>query len=185
MRRTLVAALLPLALASTAQADSLDLKLNDSMAELIYATGAQNLGLQDGDVSVGFLFNEDNDLAATLGFQSTGRMDDALSFAIGLKSWGVHVDEAEETLLSFGLGAGIGYTIPGTPVTLSASGYVAPNILTFGDSSGVREWSVRAQAQVLPNAALFVGWRELRVRLDDYGSYELDDTVHIGLRLGF
>lgn len=186
MRISLAAAVLPLALIAThANAGNLELKLNDSMAEFNYFAGAANAGLQDGELGFGFLFNEDNDLVGTVSFVSSGRMDESLSFSIGVKSHLVHVDTPSETLVTFGLGAGVGYTLRGTPITLSANGFVAPNILTFGDASGLTEWELRAQAQVLPNAAVFVGWRALSVDLDTIGNYDVDDAFHVGLQLRF
>lgn len=186
MRRRLAAAMLPLVLVTThATAANLELKLNDEMAEFNFVAGAANAGLQDGEIGFGFLFNEENDLAGSISFIASGHMDQSLGFSIGVKSYVMHIDEPSETLLTFGLGAGIGYTLRGTPITLGASGFVAPNILTFGDASGLTEWELRAQAQVLPNAAVFVGWRQLRVDLDVGGDYELDDALHVGLQLGF
>ncbi|RFA26183.1 hypothetical protein CAI21_17810 [Alkalilimnicola ehrlichii] len=186
MRRVLYVALAALGLAPSAYASSsIDLKLNDNMAEVTYATAADGLGFQDGDVGVGLLFNDDSDIAAHASLQSFGRMDDYVSFAVGLKGYAIRVDEPSENVASFAIGGGVGYTIPNTPVTASLSGFIAPNILTFGDASRVREWSARVQAQLLPNAAVFVGWRELSLRLDEGGTYKLDDEFHVGLRLGF
>lgn len=185
MRRTLSAALLSVAVAPMAYADSIDLRLNDNMAEITYATSAANLGLQDGDVSVGFLFNTDNDLVGSVGFQTVGRVDNYLSFSIGLKGYGVRVDEPREGLAAFAVSGGVGYTIPNSPVTVALGGAVAPDILTFGDSSGIQEWSLRLQAQLLPNAAVYVGWRELRVQLDDAPTHRVDNDLHLGLKLGF
>jgi hypothetical protein len=185
MRRTLYL-LLALALAPAAQADTLDLKLNDSMAELTYGTGAENIGLQEGDIGIGFMFNEESDLVGTLSFQSIGRVDDALSFALGVKTYIARLDGPRENLLALAVGGGIGYTLPGTPLTASASGFIAPSILTFGDAERVRELNVRLQAQLLPNAAVFVGWRELRTRLDEgRGDYKVDDDFHVGVKLAF
>jgi hypothetical protein len=64
-------------------------------------------------------------------------------------------------------------------------GFYAPDITSFGGTESVGEVSLRYEVQVVPNTLGYVGYRKLDVGLDGHSDVELDDNVHMGIRLIF
>lgn len=185
MRRLLSAALISALLVPAAQAASLELKLNDEMAELEYAAPTGAMGLSGGEWGAGLLFNEDDDVVGTLSLRSLNRVSEALKFAVGFRGYLGNLDVPDEDLSSVAIGASVALSLAAQiPVSIGLSGYLAPDILTFGDAEGLREVALRVEAQLTPTAAVFVGYRELSVEFPG-GDYEVDDGGHLGVRLGF
>ena len=63
--------------------------------------------------------------------------------------------------------------------------YAAPGISSFGDVSHYLEYSVDGDYEVLRNASLYLGFRQLHIGVEDAGSVTLDSGWHLGLRLKF
>jgi hypothetical protein len=63
--------------------------------------------------------------------------------------------------------------------------YGAPEASTFGDLEGWYEYAMSLDYQVLKGASLYVGWRQLKVDVEDFGNATVDNGFHGGLRLSF
>jgi hypothetical protein len=63
--------------------------------------------------------------------------------------------------------------------------YWAPNASSFGDITSYLEYAIDADYEVLRNASLYVGYRQLRLGADSYGHFSVDQGWHLGLRLSF
>lgn len=63
--------------------------------------------------------------------------------------------------------------------------YGAPNISSFGDFTRYFEYAVAADYEVLQSASIYLGFRQLKVGVDGYGTATLDSGWHLGLRLKF
>jgi len=66
-----------------------------------------------------------------------------------------------------------------------AYGYGAPKASTFGDFEGWFEYAVSLDYQVLQGASLYGGYRQLKVDVEDFGNFTVDNGWHLGLRLTF
>jgi hypothetical protein len=63
--------------------------------------------------------------------------------------------------------------------------YGAPRASAFGDLTGYLEYAVDGDYQVLRNASVYAGYRELKINVKDHGSVTVDTGFHLGLRLNF
>jgi hypothetical protein len=185
MRRILIPTAASLLLAANAQAADLELRLTDDAGELEYLTASETVGLQNGRLGVGVLFNEADDVIGQLRLESIGRVSESLSFQVGVKGYVGDLDRADETLTAIGIGGGVRFSLASQiPLSLVLSGFVAPDVLTFGDLEGVLELETRLEAQLTPNAAAFIGYDFFEA---DVGPRDVDvqDGLSVGVRLGF
>ena len=63
--------------------------------------------------------------------------------------------------------------------------YGAPKASAFGDLTGYLEYAIDGDYQVLRNASIYGGYRELRMNVTNHGSVVVDTGLHLGLRLNF
>jgi hypothetical protein len=71
-------------------------------------------------------------------------------------------------------------------IGLVAYAYGAPEASSFGDLEGWLEYSAALDYQVLRNASLYAGYRQLKVEPQATGEWMTVDTGwHLGLRLNF
>jgi len=61
----------------------------------------------------------------------------------------------------------------------------APDITTFDDGDQLVDFRVSAEAEVSSFATAFIGYRFVEVELSQGPDRDLDDQVHVGVRLGF
>ena len=89
----------------------------------------------------------------------------------------------------FFCGAGVSQQAASLPnfnrLGITAYGWYAPKIISFGDFDQNTEFGVMLDYEVIRDAALFVGYREIRFELDDAGEDKVDDSIIAGLRLEF
>jgi ethanolamine transporter EutH len=185
MRRLISVLVLFLVLAQAAHARSLELALNDDMAQFTYSTGLWNV--QSAELGAGILFNEDDDLLGTLRLVSISRVSHALRFAVGMQGYLGKLDDIDTTMSAIAIGGNVGFSLASqVPLSLVLEGWLAPRILSFGKIEDVTELSARIEADLSQHAAVFVGYRKLKTDLTrGPRNYELDDSAHIGVRIRF
>jgi hypothetical protein len=184
MRRLMTAFVVAIALVPAAHARSLELAINDDMAQFQFSTNPW--GAPDAEIGVGILFNEDDDLLGTLRLMSTNRVSPSLRLGVGVQGYLGDLDPINETMSAIALGGNVAFGLAAqVPVSLVLEGWIAPNILSFSDTERVREFSARVEAAVSNRAAVFIGYRSLKTNLVSHRRYELDDSAHIGVRIGF
>ena len=66
-----------------------------------------------------------------------------------------------------------------------AYAYGAPKASSFGNYESYLEYAVALDYQVLRNASLYAGYRQLKVDVEDIGNGSVDNGWHLGLRLNF
>jgi hypothetical protein len=174
---------------SSVQADGLDFGISKDTAYLVYLTKMDSVGDQGADLGLGLFYNDSTDYLATAEMMVVGtgiNEREDLEFGIGLKGYLGAVDEPDENVYAMALGAHARYVIPNsTPMGIVLEGFYAPDITSFGGTESVGEVSLRYEVQVVPNTLGYVGYRKLDVGLDGHSDVELDDNVHMGIRLIF
>ena len=63
--------------------------------------------------------------------------------------------------------------------------YGAPKASTFGDFEGWLEYAVGVDYQVLKGASVYLGFRQVKVDVENFGNFTVDSGWHFGLRLNF
>jgi hypothetical protein len=187
MRKLLFPLALSAALMPSAHAASLDLSLNDEMAQFLVTSPTETWGMQDAEVGFGLLFNEDDDLIGTLRLLSTNRVSPSLRFGVGVQGYLGDLDGPNETPSAIAIGGNVAVSLAAqVPIALVLEGWLAPNILAFGDAERITDVSARVEAEVSNRAAVFIGYRLLEVDIENAGNdYEIVDGGVLGVRFGF
>lgn len=173
--------------AGAAQADSLDLALSSDSARISYDAPfrAANFGLNRFEA--GFLFTDRDDAVASLGLRvsdEAGSGSPGLEVGLGLKAYAAAADNNGS--LALGVGGELHYMPPAmNRVGFGLFGYYAPDIVAFIDSDHFYEWGARLEYQVLPEAAVYLGYRKVEVGLKDLGDFNIESGGHLGVRYGF
>ena len=182
-------ALAALALSSTgAHAAGFDISLSDETAHIQYLTDSGSLGYGGADIGFGVFFNENDDVLGTANLLVTSNpaSGNNLQFGIGAKAYGGEVDVPDETVGAIGIGGLVRYVIPSqTPMGIALEGYVAPSVTSFADTEGLTEVMTRFELEVMPSTRGYIGYRFLEPELEQAGEVELDDEVHVGIRVTF
>lgn len=171
---------------STAFADNIDINLRDDAIRASYAMNF-NGGL---NADFGFLYNEDKE-----------QLDDTLYHAgllVSGENW------SESGTFDISLGGRMIYSTPGTidlgalafggnvrfsplhRLGIGGTVFYAPGITSFMDAESYTEVGVRVDYQVLPQAFVYVGYRNIEVDIDNGpDDVELDEGILAGFKMLF
>ncbi len=177
-RRTAAAVLLALA-SGSALADSLDLNLHD---EALRATFAHTVS-PGMEWEVGHYFNEDDLTVTHLGMHVSGEnWSKAGTFDIGLGGRALLARTDDEDAAAIALGLRVRFS-PVHRLGIGGDVYHAPDIIAFGEATAYTEASVRVDYQILPQAFLYGGYRNMEMDFEDVKDVEIDDSFHVGMKL--
>jgi len=187
-----IAAILLISLSSvqTIYADGVDLKLADETAEVLYLTESSTFGYGGADIGMGFFFNENDDWMASAIAMVSGNSasnERSLQFGVGVKLLLASLDAANEEVGALGLAGQVRYVIPAaTPIAFLLEGVIAPEVTSFSGAEQYTEYRFAVELEVTPSARAYVGYRNIEIELDTLGAdVEIDDEVHLGIRLEF
>jgi hypothetical protein len=176
---------LAVAMAAPVAADSLDINLHDDALRVTYATGSFHEGL---DLDLGYLYAKKRGQTghvAHVGLQVAGQnWSDQGEFDVGLGGRLVYTD----TRSGDGANLALGGTVRFSPIHLvgfNASLFYAPNITSFMDSERYKEWGVSVDYQLLARGFVYLGYRNVESRIKNRGTHEIDDSLHLGMKLLF
>jgi hypothetical protein len=182
----ILSVVLGLTAAAQAAAATLDLNLHDDALRATYSTA---VGASRGlDLDVGYLYLEDRSEDAHLlhaGLQVAGQnWSKQGNFDIGIGGRVVFVDAGPVDSTHIAFGGRVRFS-PAPRVSLGASVYYAPDITSFRDSEEYVEWNLSLDYQMLTQAFVYLGYRKVEIDIENGGTHELDDHLHIGMRLTF
>ena len=174
---------------ASASADQVDVNLSNDTAFMQYASTLNYNGYGRTDMEIGALYTEADDVMGTFGVSMTGEAGSdvpGLNFGLTVRLYAVNLDAPDASLAAVALGGGATYK-PAPESRFGVIAYLnyAPDITTFGDAENLMETGLRAEYEVLPGAAAYVGYRLIRTELVGLGDIDLDDGGHVGLRLSF
>lgn len=185
MTSRLYAVVFGLVIAAPAVADSLDLNLHDDALRITYATDAFHEGL---DLDMGYLYAKKRNQSghvAHMGLQVGGKnWSDQGEFDVGLGGRLVYTDTRNGDGANLALGGTVRFT-PFHLVGFNAALFYAPNITSFLDSERYKEWSVSVDYQLLARGFVYLGYRNVETRIENLGTHEIDDSLHLGMKLMF
>jgi hypothetical protein len=186
-----IVALSLLTLVTTAMADTVDLNLRNSSVQFQYSAAMGREALGKTELHLGALYsshtNNSNNTLGDFGIavkDEVGSQVPGFSVGVGIKGLVAHTQGTNES------GVAIGGLIRYSPPGLSRLGivgqlYFAPNITTFGDANRYVESVARLEFDVIPNAAAYIGYRNIRFNLNSGSNARLDEGVFVGVRMSF
>lgn len=187
-----VAGLALCAATGAAQAEIFDLSIGDnSFRAALYGPLSRIAGGTKGQYDVGVVMRpkrEDDLFVAHVGALVTGDAG-AKNFdlAAGLGVRGVYIGRDHDSGGALAVGGQAEARFPGYErVGFTVYGYYAPEVLSFGEFDQYYEVGTAIDYQVLKDASVYVGYRNVNVKLEaGGGDITADNGLHAGLRLSF
>lgn len=143
----------------------------------------------EGDLSFGLLANEDDDFMGKVALTRRGRptMDERLELGVGIGFYALFPDvRDDDEAFSFTLQGSARYGFETElPTSLGLELAYGPPVTTFGDGDDLFDVRLGFDVEIASHASAFLGYRFVELDLEDSGDRELDDRVHVGVRLGF
>lgn len=176
-----------IATSSTTLADSFDVNLRDTSAQLQYSAALGKATLGKSELHLGYLYTSKTNSYADLGMvvkDEAGANAPGLVVGVGFKGLIAKVNANNASALA--LGGLVRYSPPSvTRIGFVGTAYWSPNILTFGDADRTIETGARVEYEVIPQAAVYLGYRKINVGLKNAGNAKLEEGAHIGVRMSF
>lgn len=177
------------AVSSAALADDIDINLRDEAIRATYTmqSGNNRSGLS---TELGLFYSEDkeklDDTLFHLGLNVSGEnWSQSGTFDISLGGRIYYTSPEDLDLAAIGLGGAIRFS-PAHRLGLGGHVYYAPDITSFMDAETFLEAGIRLDYQILPQAFIYVGYRQIEVDIvDGPKDVELDDDAHVGFKLLF
>ncbi|MDH5785640.1 MAG: YfaZ family protein [Chromatiales bacterium] len=186
MRFISVVALLCAVGSTSVLADSIDINLHDKAIRGTYVTnisGTQGLSAEMGILHVEPTKNNSESLLH-LGLLVTGEnwsKSGTLDIAMGARVVYASPDPLE--LMAIAFGGRVRFS-PVPRLGIGGHIYYAPDITSYLDSEEYREAGVRLDYQVLPQAFLYVGYRDVEADFGG-GTWEMESEGHVGFKMTF
>ncbi len=188
------------------KAAGIDIRLGDEVAHFEYLFDDDSqIGIGGATVGAALLFNENDDIAFSIGALITGSSagrNRALQFGAGARLYVAQLDrepgmvidgvvvaanDNDETIASLAIGGSASYIFPSrTPMAISIELFYAPNITSFADNEDVVDAQIRFELEVAPSTRIYLGYRDLEAKMESSGlDYVLDDSAHFGVRFSY
>lgn len=188
MRLKFVLGAVLFAASSAVMANSLEFQLGGKTAELRFLTNSGLLGYGGAELGFGAFVNKNSDYMGSVGLlvQGIPAGNSPLTFGLGIKGYAAHIHDPSNNVEAIALGGLAKYTIPGhMPMAAVVDAHYAPDITTFSDGKSFTDLGINYQVEVTPGATAYIGYRYLHTDLNNYGGYNLDDNIHVGIKLHF
>jgi hypothetical protein len=183
MRFLPVAALVMLCPA--AGAHEIDISLNSDAVRGIYATDV----LRNGRADFGWLHDKDAGDVFHGGLLITGEASSgpqAIRAGLGGRLVWLNGDGSRRDGYGLALGGRLQVAPPDlNRFTLAAEAFLAPDLLTGGDTDSYLEFGARVAYSVTRQADLYVGGRYVRADFDRAADLRFDTGFHVGIDLRF
>ncbi|MFP5306282.1 MAG: YfaZ family outer membrane protein [Gammaproteobacteria bacterium] len=175
----------------TAHAEIFDLSIGDnSFRAALYGPLSRIAEGRQGQYDLGVVMRpkrEDDLFVAHVGALVTGDAGaQQFDLAAGLGVRGVYIGRDHDSGGGLALGGQAEARFPGYErVGFSAYGYFAPEVLMLGEFDQYYEVGTAVDYQVLKDASVYVGYRNVNVELENGADITADNGLHGGLRLSF
>ena len=176
-----------LAVSTTAFADSFDINLRDTSAQLQYSAKLGQATLGKSELHLGYLYTSHNNSYIDLGMLVKDEVSpNAPGLMVGFGVKGLLAKVPAHTSSAVALGGMVRFAPPPVPrLGLVATAYWSPTIMTFGDADRTVETGARVEYEVIPQAAAYIGYRKIKVGLKGLNDATVDEGAHIGVRMSF
>ncbi len=191
LSRMIAGVVLAVVAMGSARAEVFDLAIgDDSVRASLTGPLSRVFSQTEGQYDIGMIVRQQNDddlilvHAGVLATGDTGMRDFSLTGGLGARL--VYIGLHSEDGGTVAPGGQLQARFPGYErVSLSVRGYYGPDVLTFGDFESYYEIGGDVDYQLLRNASLYVGYRNVNVEIDNGSKVTVDNGWHGGLRLIF
>ncbi|WP_052501692.1 YfaZ family outer membrane protein [Thiomicrospira microaerophila] len=138
-------------------------------------------------LDAGFQFDDDKNYAldASVLYKGKGLLDPNTDIGIKAKLAYLTMDSGIDALGVL-LGIQASYWMPTTIPTAITAGYLySPKVLTTGDGDSLVELDLRYSARLMRSMTGYVGYRQLKIKMENVSDIHFDKGVHIGIELSF
>lgn len=167
---------------------ALELAISNDYIQGRYFTGGGILGVDQARGHVGAYFSDNRDIILNLGLMSdpTPVFMEGLTLSAGGRGYLALLSSPNDDVFGFAPGVEARYALPHShPMFLVGSLFYAPDILTLGDAEDIIDLDLRYEAQLIPNAVGFIGYREFRFDSDEGDDKKAASEIQVGGRFAF
>lgn len=141
-----------------------------------------------GHLAAGILAGDEDELVANVRIMRYGEPDPdtPLGLGVGIALYGITADDPDFDAYAVALTGSIDYvTETAYPVRLGLEASWAPDVSTFDDADEILDLWARVEVELSTWASAFLGYRTVRVGVEDASTREIGDSVQLGVRLGW
>jgi len=177
-------------LAGNANAQRLDINLNQTSARFTYTNLVGGSTFGRTEMNTGLLYNEDSNLVINVDLQvidAAGSKTPGLELGVGPRFYYLTHDDSDSSAAAIALGGQLRYKLPNVP-RLSFAGvfFYAPSITSTLDANNMNELGFGASYELLPTADIYIKYRRIRSSFTaKVGSRTIDSGTVIGMRFSF
>lgn len=188
MKRVLLGCLMGLLAATSSQATSLELGLNDTSAQLRLGQPLRSDELGQTLLQLRGLYSDKEETKlGSLGLEFAGEPGNVLGFELGVGA-NAYLGKAHRGRDFFNLALSLRADY--SPPFLGGLGFggrlaYAPEVLSFIESESLLESAVQLRYAVTPKARLFVEYQNIRNEFEARGNWTIDDAVRVGFQTRF
>ena len=173
-------------------AQGLDLNLSSDAIRGEFAFDIGALPNNNAKVAIGGLFSEDLDPeeltaihAGLLVTGDTGAREALVEAGLGVRLVALDVADSLNGA-AIALGGEVDARLPAyNRIGVSGSVYFAPDVSSFSDINQYIEYAFDANYEIIRNAFVYLGYRQVRLDIDPVGDFTADTGAHVGFRLKF
>jgi YfaZ precursor len=187
-----IVALSLLAVSTTAMADTIDFNLRDTSAQFQYKSSMDRDALGKTEFHLGILYVNKNNLLSDFGVLVKDELGDnapGFSVGVGIKGLVARVrgdNPTTSNASALALGGLVRYSPPPIPrLGIVGQVYLSPSIVTFGDADRYVEIGAQMEYEVIPQSAVYLGYRRIGFGLKAKPYTILDEGFHLGVRISF
>lgn len=180
-----------------AQAEIVDVSVSQDGGRIsLYGPLSRLISDVKGQYEIGGVLNprtEEDLLLIHTGAMLTGdagMKDVNLAAGVGLR--GIYIGRDHDSGGSLAIGGQAELRFPSFDrLGFSIYGYGAPEVTSFGENEGYYEIGTGLDYQILKDASVYVGYRQIKAKIEDddndgnRNNVTADDAAHIGVRLNF
>lgn len=185
-KRILAACILVWSLSAVATAGTIDLGLNEDSAEMAFRQVISEDTLGSSEFVIKGVHNskgEDVSIIA-VGLDVFGELIEGMNLGIGARVFGA--DVANYEMASLALGGMLKYEPPALyGVGFYCSAYYSPKIFTWADAENLQDIDAGVFYQLVPRAAVFVGYNKTRIDFEITGRATVDEEIRGGISISF
>ncbi len=167
---------------------SVELALSDDYIQGRYFTNGGILGLENTQGHVGVYFSDGRDFIGNIGVMSmpTQVFVDGLTVSAGARGYLALLSDPNDDVFGAAPGVEARYALPfERPMYAVGNLFYAPDILTLGDAENIIDLDLRFEAQIVPSAIGFIGYREFRFDSDEGNDTKAASEIQVGGRFTF